>query len=105
MKQLPKRTFNAEFRQEAIRLVQEAGVGVTEAARRLQISPKTLGNWVYAKRASSASHTPAGSPRRKAAPVSELQMRVSQLEAENARLKMEREILKKATAFFAKEST
>jgi transposase len=104
MKQLPKRRFTAEFRQEAVRLVQEADVGVTEAARRLQISPKTLGNWVYARRASTASHTPAGSPRRKA-PVSELQMRVSQLEAENARLKMEREILKKATAFFAKEST
>jgi transposase len=104
MKQLPKRTFNAEFRREAIRLVQEAGVGVTEAARRLQISPKTLGNWVYARRASAASYTPASSLRRKT-PVSELQMRVSQLEAENARLKMEREILKKATAFFAKEST
>jgi transposase len=105
MKQLPKRRFTAEFRQEAIRLVQEAGVGVTEAARRLQLSPKTLGNWVYAtRRVSAASHTPAGSLRRKA-PVSELQMRVSQLEAENARLKMEREILKKATAFFAKEST
>lgn len=104
MKQLPKRTFSAEFRQEAVRLVEQGDVGVTEAARRLQISPKTLGNWVYARRASIGSHTPAGSPRRKA-PVSELQMRVSQLEAENARLKMEREILKKATAFFAKEST
>jgi len=103
MKQLPRRRFTAEFRQEAIRLVQEADVGVTEAARRLQISPKTLGNWVYARRASAASHTPAASLRRNA-PVSELQMRVSQLEAENARLKMEREILKKATAFFAKES-
>ena len=103
MKQLPKRRFTAEFRQEAIRLVQEADVGVTEAARRLQISPKTLGNWVYAARGARPAHTPVASLRRNA-PVSELQMRVSQLEAENARLKMEREILKKATAFFAKES-
>jgi transposase len=104
MKQLPKRRFTAEFRREAVRLVEQGDVGVTEAARRLQISPKTLGNWVYARRGPTVPHTPVGSLRRKA-PVSELQMRVSQLEAENARLEMEREILKKATAFFAKEST
>lgn len=103
MKQLPRRRFTAEFRQEAVRLVLEAGVGTAEAARRLQLSVKTLGNWVYAARGAPPAHTPVASPRRNA-PVSELQMRVSQLEAENARLKMEREILKKATAFFAKES-
>jgi transposase len=103
MKQLPRRRFTAEFRQEAVRLVLEAGVGTAEAARRLQLSVKTLGNWVYAARGAPPAHTPVASLRRNA-PVSELQMRVSQLEAENARLKMEREILKKATAFFAKES-
>src|SRR5258708_32124954 len=103
MKRLPRRRFTAEFRQEAVRLVLEAGVGTAEAARRLQLSVKTLGNWVYAARGAPPAHTPVASLRRNA-PVSELQMRVSQLEAENARLKMEREILKKATAFFAKES-
>jgi transposase len=103
MKQLPRRRFTAEFRREAVRLVLEAGVGTAEAARRLQLSVKTLGNWVYAARGAPPARTPVASLRRNA-PVSELQMRVSQLEAENARLKMEREILKKATAFFAKES-
>jgi transposase len=79
MKQLPRRRFTAEFRQEAVRLVLEAGVGTAEAARRLQISVKTLGNWVYAARGAPPAHTPVASLRRNAAPVSELQMRVSQL--------------------------
>jgi transposase len=102
MKTLPRRKFTEEFRQEAVRLVLEKGLGVTEVARRLQISDKSLTNWVYQKRREKAGKLPAA--KRKALPVvSDLQMRVSQLEAENARLKMEKEILKKATAFFAKE--
>ncbi|WP_425512308.1 transposase, partial [Xanthomonas translucens] len=62
------------------------------------MSVKTLGNWVDAAR---AGH-PCSSPSRK--PVSEMESELAQLRAENATLKMEREILKKATAFFARES-
>jgi transposase len=100
MAKVPQRRFTAEFRQEAVRSVLELGLGVTEAARRLQMSDKTLGNWVYVARKKPVAAARA----LKGSSVSELRMQVSRLEAENARLKLEREILKKATAFFAKES-
>lgn len=102
MLKVPRRKFTQEFRREAVRLVLEAGLGITEAARRLQISEKTLGNWVYAvQRLKGDVAEPV---KRKSPSVNELQMRVSELEAENAQLRLEKEILKKATAFFAKES-
>jgi transposase len=62
------------------------------------MSAKTLANWLAAAR----SGKPLNSPSRQ--PVSEIESELARLRAENATLKMEREILKKATAFFAKES-
>ncbi|MDN5940058.1 MAG: transposase, partial [Salinisphaera sp.] len=73
-------------------------VGRTEAARQLDIPVKSLANWV----ATAQAGRPLRSPKRK--PVDDLESEVSRLQAENAILKMEREILKKATAFFARES-
>ena len=62
------------------------------------MSVKTLGNWLDVARAGQ----PLSSPNRK--PVDEVESELARLRAENATLKMEREILKKATAFFVKES-
>ena len=99
-----KRKFTKEFKEEAVRLVLQEGLSTPEAARRIEISDKTLANWVrFARRGKSWSATPAGVAR-KVGSVSELEMEVSKLRVENARLKMEREILKKATAFFVRES-
>ena len=99
-----KRKFTLEFREEAVRLVFQERMTVLEAARRLEINEKTLGNWVRAVRLGKMPRTSAGASDRKSPSVSELEMEVSKLRAENARLKMEKEILKKATAFFVKES-
>ena len=101
-----RRKFTAEYKTEAVRLVLQEKLSVPEAARRLEISEKTLANWV---RRARDGHALTGSlnadiSSRKAPTVSELEMEVSKLRAENARLKMEKEILKKATAFFVKES-
>lgn len=98
-----KRKFTTEFKEEAVRLVVREGLSTPEAARRLEISDKTLANWVRLARGGKALSS-GGSTERKASSVSELEMEVSKLRAENARLKMEKEILKKATAFFVKES-
>jgi transposase len=73
-------------------------MGRAKAARQLEMSVKTLGNWLDA----SCAGRPLRSPCR--APVSEMESELARLRAENATLKMEREILKKATAFFARES-
>ena len=68
-------------------------------ARSLEMSPKTLANWVYRVRQGLALSKGNGN-----APATELEAEVSRLRAENARLKVEKEILKKAAAYFAKES-
>ena len=89
-----KRKFTLEFREEAVRLVMQERMPVLEAARRLEISDKTLANWVRAARQGKPVRTSSGSFERKAPSVSELEMEVSKLRAENTRLKMEKEILK-----------
>jgi transposase len=109
MGRIIRRKFTAEFRAEAIRMVLEQGLGIAETARRLEMSDKSLGNWVrLAQRRSAGLPSGAAAGMKSASgaarSVTELEAEVSRLRAENARLKTEREILKKATAFFAKES-
>lgn len=93
---IPRRQYTDDFKAQAVAL--SDSIGRTQAARQLDIPVKSLANWVDAVRAGRGLR----SPQRK--PVSELESEVARLRAENATLKMEREILKKATAFFAKES-
>ena len=87
--------YTLEFKQEAVRLVQ-AGQSIAAVARTLGIVDQTLFNWVKAHR--QGRLTGADSK-----PVSAEQMELARLRAENACLKMERDILKKATAYFARE--
>ncbi len=95
MKKIPKQEYTAEFKEQAVKRAQEVGVGV--AARELGLVAQTLRNWV---KASSAGQLNAPG----AKPVTPEQMELSRLRAENARLKMHVEILKKATAYFAKDA-
>lgn len=88
--------YTLEFKQEAVRLVQ-SGQSMAAVSRSLGIVEQTLFNWVKASR--EGRLTGADSK-----PVSAEQMEISRLRAELARVKMERDILKKATAYFAKES-
>lgn len=96
MQRITRRRFTDDFKAQAIALAES--VGPTKAALQLDMSIKTLGNWLDASRAGR----PLRSPSRK--PISEVESELARLRAENATLKMEREILKKATAFFARES-
>lgn len=96
MQRIPRRQFTDDFKAQAVTLAES--IGPAKAARQLDISVKTLANWLAASR----SGQPLSSSTRQ--PVGELEAEVARLRAENATLKMEREILKKATAFFAKES-
>ena len=96
MQHIPRRRYTDDFKAQAILLAQS--LGPAKAARQLDMSVKTLSNWLDASRAGRT----LSSPSRK--PVGELQSELARLRAENATLKMERDILKKATAFFARES-
>ena len=85
-----------EFRIEAVRLVR-AGQSVAAVSATLGVASQTLHNWVKAEAGGLLTGTAAR-------PVSPEQMEISRLRAELGRVKMERDILKKATAYFAKES-
>ena len=89
--------YTHEFKQEAVRLV-EGGQSIAAAARSLGVVDQTLFNWVKAKKLGRLSG--ADQP-----PVSAEQMEISRLRAEPARVKMERDILGKATAYLAKGLT
>ena len=99
MEKIPKRVYTKEFKEQAAKLVVEGGHGLTETARRLSISVKTLANWVVVAR-----HGEQASASDKRRPVTELEAENSMLKRELAEMKMERDLLKKATAYFAKES-
>lgn len=96
MQRASRRRYTDDFKTQAVALADS--IGPAKAARQLGMSSKTLANWLGAARAGQ----PLSSPGRK--PVSEMESELARLRAENATLKMEREILKKATAFFARES-
>lgn len=93
-----RRVFTREFRVEAVALVSRQGLSVTEAARRLEIGPNLLRKWRQQLESEGSRAFSA-----KAQPTA-LEEELRRLRAENERLRMEREILKKATVFFAKES-
>lgn len=98
MKAGPDRRYTAEFKQDAVGQVITGGRGVTAVARSLEMSAKTLSNWVYRARRGQAQAN------RTVHSASPEQAEISRLRQENARLKMERDILKKAAAYFARES-
>ena len=100
MEKLPRRVYTSEFRHQAVEMVIREGLGITEASRRLSLSPKTLTNWVRRAKGGGTPETNAA-PRRE---VTEAEAELSRLRRENAELRIERDILKKASAYFAKES-
>ena len=95
---MARRTFAREFKESAARLVAEQGYTVAQAADSLGVDVGSIRDWV--KKFAPPPDQPA-SP--SADGVVALRRDNERLRAENKRLLMEREILKKATAFFAKE--
>ncbi len=93
-----RRVFTREFKFEAVSLVSRQRPSFAEAARRLVIGQNLLRKWREPLAAEGSQAFAA-----KAQPMA-LEEEVRRLQAENDRLRMEREILKKATAFFLKES-
>ncbi len=91
-----RRVYSLEFKVAAVRLVTEQGYRVPQAAKNLGVDPCSLRGWLK-KFGAEPGATPPDSQ-------GALQAELRRLREENRRLTMERDILKKATAFFAKES-
>ncbi len=93
-----RRKYTQEFKEEAIKLVTDQGYQIAEAARNLGVNENMLGRW---KREIEG----AGEGALKLQGGAAMQSELIHLRKENKRLKMEREILKKAAVFFAKETS
>lgn len=89
-----RKSYSDEFKESAAKLVIQQGRTVVDVARSLGVEPSTLRLWV--KNARSSGRIPAAEQK-------DLSKRIRELEAQVQQLQVEREILKKAAAFFAKE--
>jgi transposase len=94
-----RRRFDRAFKLEAVKLVGDRGVSASQAARDLDVHENVLRKWVK-EFAADPQHAFPGQGQMKPE-----QLEIERLRREVVRLKAERDILKKATAFFAKEST
>jgi len=99
LKRIPRGRYSREFRIEAVRLVIEEGVPQSEVSRQLSLPVSTLMNWM--KAAKTGKLGDVGKDYR---PLTDLEMELTRTKRELAIVKMECEILKKAAAYFARES-
>lgn len=95
---MTRRKFSPEFKTEAVRLVTERGVAVAQAARDLDVAESVLRRWMREFSSGPASAFPGNGQMR--AELAE----IAALKKEVARFKAERDILKRAAAFFAQEA-
>lgn len=95
--EIPKQRYTEEFKQEAVKLVRDGDFSIAEAGRRLEIPAMTLKHWVNRSK-NSKSGSSSGRM------VTELEAENSRLRKELAESRLETERIKKAMAYFAKES-
>ena len=96
---MERRQFTREFKLEAVRLIKERGVSYAQASDDLGVHPTQLRDWVK-KFADDPQHAFPGQGQ-----LRPEQLEIARLKREVTRLKAERDILKKAAAYFAKEAT
>lgn len=99
MERIPKGIYTPEFRAEAVKLVEKEGLSVDVAAKRLSVPKSSLGNWVRASRSGELATVGQGLR----APT-DMEVELARLRKELAEVKLERDLLKKCAAYFAKES-
>ncbi len=90
-----RRSFTDEFKRDAVAMVIDEGHKIVDVAERLGIGEGTLGNWVRQARVDRGERAGLTTSER---------VELVELRRENARLRMERDLLKRATAFWVKES-
>ena len=99
MERIPNGRYTKEFREEAVKMVAEGKLSIPEASRRLSLPKSTLANWI--RTSTQGKLGIIGNGQR---PVTDIERELAQVKRELALTKMERDILKKAAAYFAKES-
>lgn len=98
MERIPNAVYTKELREEAVKLVTEQGLTIPDVGRRLSIPKSTISYWVREERKGRLSSV--GSSKKS---LSETELELVKIKRELAQVKMERDFLRKAAAYFAKE--
>lgn len=96
-KKRTRRVFDAAFKLQVVRMIREEGLSVGQVCRDMDLAESAVRRWVEQFDEEAAGRPGLGKP------LTAEQQRIRQLEAENRQLKSDNEILKKASAFFARE--
>jgi len=99
MVRVPNGRYTKEFREEAVKLATDGGLSVLEISRRLSLPKSTLEHWMRVSKAGGLGEIGKGQR-----PLTEIERELAKVKRELSLAKMERDILKKAAAYFAKES-
>jgi transposase-like protein len=98
MERIPNAVYTKELREEAVKLVKEQGLTIPDVGRRLSIPKSTISYWIREERKGKLSSV--GNSRKS---LTETEMELAKVKRELAQVKMERDFLRKAAAYFAKE--
>ncbi len=99
MERIPQGKYTPEFRAEAVKVVEVEGLSIERAAKKLSLPKSSLNNWVSAARKGKLADVGKG----QRVPT-ELELELSRARKDLAEVKLERDLLKKCAAYFAKES-
>ena len=97
MKRSPRRTFDTAFKLQVVKMVKDQGLSVSQVCHDLKLADSAVRRWLQQYDAEQAGQPGVGKP------LTAEQQRIRELENENRRLKEDNAILKKASAFFARE--
>jgi transposase len=92
-----RRAFDAQFKLQVVQMINDQGLGVSQVCQDLNLGETAVRRWLKQHAAEQAGQPGIGKP------LTAEQQRIRQLEAENRQLRMDNDLLKKASAFFARE--
>lgn len=92
-----RRAFDASFKLQVVQMIKDQGLSITQVCRDMDLGETAVRRWVQQYEAELSGQTGVGKP------LTPEQQRIRQLEAENRQLKQDNDLLKKASAFFARE--
>jgi transposase len=92
-----RRSFDSGFKLQVVRMIKDQGLGVSQVCEDMNLGETAVRRWLKQVEADQAGQSGIGKP------LTAEQQRIRQLEAENRQLRMDVDILKKASAFFARE--
>lgn len=99
MERVPNGRYTKEFREEAVKMVTDGGLSALEISKRLSLPKSTLERWIRVFKTGTLGEIGKGQR-----PLTEIERELAKVKRELSLAKMERDILKKAAAYFAKES-